>query len=67
MSVFQVHIEANSDNVEQRRQVANVTYLLIPKIVRSLTIISTSDNTHNDDPKMVIKFHRISRVKLITK
>lgn len=45
MSVFQVHDDADEDNVVQRKCVANVVFLLIPKIIATITNIALDGNT----------------------
>lgn len=45
MSVFQIHDDASSDDFKMRQKVADLTFRLIPKIVRSLTIVSVG-STH---------------------
>lgn len=54
MSVFQVHDEANENDIEQRSHIANVIFILIPKIVRTLTNIATGDKTISDSLKVVM-------------
>lgn len=44
MSVFQVHNECNVDTTRQRQQIADCTFLLIPKIISTLTNVATGDS-----------------------
>lgn len=53
MSTFQVHDQSDNFNVKLRKHVANVTFIVIPKIVGALTLIAI-DDTCNDILKTVI-------------
>lgn len=44
MAVFQMHNECNVDIVRQRQQIANCTFLLIPKIISTLANVATGDS-----------------------
>lgn len=44
MAVFQVHNECNVDIIRQRQQIADCTFLLIPKIISTLTNVATGDS-----------------------
>lgn len=44
MAVFQVHNECNIDILRQHQQIADCTFLLIPKIISTLTNVATGDS-----------------------
>lgn len=53
MSVFQVHDAADEGNTKQRQYVADVVFLLIPKIIMTLTNVAVGSNTLSETLKMV--------------
>lgn len=48
MSIFQLHDEYDDESTEQRKLVANITFLLIPKIMSTLTNVATSGGIVGD-------------------
>lgn len=44
MAVFQVHNECSIEIKRQHQQIANCTFLLIPKIVSTLANVATGDS-----------------------
>lgn len=56
IAVFQVHNECNLDTIRQRQQIANCTFLLIPKIISTLTNIATGDSIIGDTVIAVILY-----------
>lgn len=49
MSIFQVHSENDDGNTEQRKLVSNITFLLIPKLMSTLTNVATSNGIIGDN------------------
>ncbi|XP_055307630.1 uncharacterized protein LOC129571804 [Sitodiplosis mosellana] len=52
MSLFQVHDATDERNTKQRQYIADVVFVLIPKIVRTLTNIAVGSNTLSETLKM---------------
>lgn len=48
MSIFQVHNECDDENTDQRKHIADITFLLIPKIMSTLTNVATSGSIVGD-------------------
>lgn len=53
MSAFQVHDHVNNPKNKMRHQIADVTYILIPKLVGTFTVIALEKETSNDTLKTV--------------
>lgn len=43
-SVFQVHTDLNVSEVKQRQQVADLVFIVIPKIIATLLKVTTESN-----------------------
>lgn len=53
MSVFQVHDETEERDAKQRRCIADVMFLLIPKIVSTLTNVAVGRNSFIESHRKV--------------
>lgn len=49
MSIFQVHNESDDSNFVQRKHVAGITFLILPKIMSTLANVVTSGNVVGDN------------------
>lgn len=55
MSIFQVHNESDDSNFVQRKHVAGITFLILPKIMSTLANVATSGNVVGDN-LIAVKF-----------
>lgn len=53
MSAFQVHDHLDNSRKNMRHQIADLTFILVPKLFGTFTLISSGKGASNDTLKMV--------------